>query len=137
MENRLQTVNTVRKRAFRMVPFSIQFAFGPLDALAHGGIQVRPLLKLLEPMRGIAVSPFEHEIDQGHLYERRLVLLQRVQNSLMHLGLPAVAAESIECRQAHIDTRVITQSVKESRKHLWIELLFAGAPSDALEPCAG
>src|SRR5205809_1133629 len=90
-------VNTAKKRAFRMVSSSIQFAFGPLDALAHRGIQVRCLLQFLEPMRRIAVSPFEHEIDQGHLHERRLVLLQRVQNSLVHLTLSSVSAESIEC----------------------------------------
>ncbi len=88
-------------------------------------------------MRGIAVSPFEHKIDQGHLHERRLVLLQSVHNSLVHLGLPAVATESIESRQAHIHARVVAQRVKKSRKYLWIELLFAGAPSDALEPRAG
>jgi len=81
-------------------------------------------------MCGIAVSPFEHEIDQSHLHERRLLLLQRVQDSVLHLGLPAVAAESIERRQAHVDTRVVAQGVKKSRKYLWIELLFAGAPSD-------
>src|ERR1700731_4260022 len=112
MGNRLQSVNTAEKRAFRMVPSSIQFAFGPLGALAHGGVQGWCLLPLLEPMRGTAASPFEHKIDQGHLHERRLVLLQRVQNSLEHLGLPAVAAESIERRQAHVDTRVVTQGVK-------------------------
>src|SRR5436309_7845995 len=98
MGNRLQSVTAVRKLAFRMVSSSIQFAFGPFDALAHRGIQVRCLLQLLEPMRGVAVSPFEHEIDQGNLHERRLVLLQRVQNSLVYLGLTAVAAESIERR---------------------------------------
>src|ERR1700730_7061368 len=88
-------------------------------------------------MRGMAVSPFEHEIDQSHLHERRLLLLQRVQDSVLHLGLPAVAAESIERRQAHVETRVVTKGVKKSRKYLWIELLFARAPIDALEPRAG
>src|SRR6266849_3473594 len=135
--SRQLAINAVKKREFRMVSSSIQFAFGPLDALPHGGVQVRCLLQLLEPMRGIAVSPFEHEIDQSHLHERRLLLLQRVQNSVVHLRLPVVAAESIECRQAHVDTRVVTKGVKEGGKNLWIELLFAGAPSDALEPRAG
>src|SRR5712692_552123 len=135
--SRQLAINSVKKREFRMVSSSIQFAFGPLDALPHGGVQVRCLLQLLEPMRGVAVSPFEHEIDQGHLHEWRLVLLQRVHNSLVHLGLPAVAAESIESRQAYIHARVVAQGVKEGRKYLWIELLVAGAPSDALEPRAG
>src|SRR5439155_14023738 len=61
--NRQPTVNTVKKRVFRMVSSSIQFAFCPLDALSHRGIQIRGLLKGLEPLRSIGVPPFEQKID--------------------------------------------------------------------------
>src|SRR5437879_12557903 len=81
-----------------MVSSSIQFAFGPLDALLHRGIQIRGLLKGLEPLRSIGIPPFEQKIDQGYLHQGRL-LLERIQNCLVNLGLPPVAAESIESRQ--------------------------------------
>src|SRR5205823_15048758 len=68
------TVNTVKKCVFRMVSSSIQFAFGPLDALSHRGIQIRGLLKSLEPLRSIGVPPFEQKIDQGYLHQGRLLL---------------------------------------------------------------
>jgi hypothetical protein len=58
-----------------MVSSSIQFAFGPLDALSHRGIEIRSLLKGLEPLRGIGIPPFEQKIDQGNLHQGRLLLL--------------------------------------------------------------
>src|SRR2546421_877538 len=135
--SRQPTVNPVKRRVFRMVSSSIQFAFGPLDALPHGGIQIRGLLKGLEPLRSIGVPPFKQKIDQGYLHQGRLLLLERIQNCLVNLGLPPVAAKSIESRQANIHARVVVQRVKESGKDLRIKLPVARAPSYALEPRAG
>src|SRR6516225_3384190 len=135
--SRQQTDNTARKRAVRMVSSSIQFASRPLGALAHDGIQIRGLLKSLEPLVGIGFPPFEQEVDQGHLDEGRLLFGKRVQDSLLHLGLPPVTAKSVERGQTHVDARVITQSVKQSRKHLRIELRIARAPAYAFESRAG
>src|SRR5438046_6023799 len=131
------TVNTVKKCVFRMVSSSIQFAFGPLEALSHRGIQIRGLLQGLEPLRSIGIPPFEQKIDQGYLHQGRSLLLWRIQDCLVNLGLPPVAAESIESRQAHIHARVVAQRVKESGKHLRIKLLVARAPSYALVPRTG
>jgi len=91
----------------------------------------------MEPLRSIGIPPFEQKIDQGNLHQGRLLQLERIQNCLVNLGLPPVAAESIESRQAHIHARVVAQRVKESGKHLRIKLLVARAPSYALEPRAG
>src|SRR5215472_14181066 len=116
MGNRPQSVNTAKRRVILMVSSSIQFAFGPLSALPHSGIQVRGLLKGLEPLSGLGIPPFEQEIDQGHLHQGRLLLfLKRVQDSLTHLGLPPVTAKRNERCQTHVDARVVTQRVKESR----------------------
>src|SRR5580693_150251 len=104
--SRQPIVNTVKKRVFCMVSSSIQFAFGPLDTLSHRGIQIRGLLKGLEPLRSIGIPPFEQKIDQGYLHQGRLLLLERIQNCLVNLGLLSVAAERIESRQAHIHARV-------------------------------
>src|SRR5690242_1152303 len=96
MGSRQPVINTMKKRVSRMVSSSIQFAFCPLDALSHRGIQIRGLLKGLEPLRSIGILPFQQKIDQSHLHKGRLLLLERIQNCVVNLGLPPVAAESIE-----------------------------------------
>ena len=100
--SRQLAINTAKKRISRMDSSSIQFASCPLDALSHRGIQIRDLLKGLEPLRSIWNPSFEQKIDQGYLHKGRLLLLERIQNCLVNLGLPPVAAESVESRQPHI-----------------------------------
>src|SRR5215472_73457 len=92
MGNRLPSVNTVKKRAFRMSSSSIQLASCPLHALPHRGIQIGRMLKRVEVLSSSGVSPLQQEIDQCHLHQGRLLPLQRVQNALVYLGLPSVAA---------------------------------------------
>jgi hypothetical protein len=38
---------------------SIQFADGPVGALPDGGIQIRDLPEILEPLCGVRVLPFK------------------------------------------------------------------------------
>src|SRR5713226_10579655 len=102
-------VSTREKGVLRMVSSSSQFAHRPLGALPHRGIQMWDLLKPLQALHHVWVTPLEQEIDQGHLHQRRLLLLEGVRNSFVNQGLPAAAAESVESCQAHIDAAVIAQ----------------------------
>src|SRR6266446_3745706 len=58
----------VRKNVLRMVCSSVQLADGPVGALAHGGIKIWRLAKLLQMRRGFAVAPFHQLIDQRNLH---------------------------------------------------------------------
>src|SRR5580692_3741825 len=69
----------IAKNRFRRTLASlVQSAQRPIGALPHRRIQIRCLHKISQPLRRIRITPFEHQVDQRHLHERRLLLLQRV-----------------------------------------------------------
>src|SRR5216684_6245898 len=76
-----------RRNVLRMVCSSIQLADGPVGALAHGGIKIWRLAKFLQMRRGFTVAPFHQLIDQRNLHQRRLLLLQRIDDGAADLRL--------------------------------------------------
>src|SRR5882762_3681899 len=121
-----------KKNVLRMVCSSIQLADGPVGALAHGGIKIWRLAKFLQVRRGFAVAPFHQLIDQRHLYQRRLLLLQRINDGAADLRLRVGATpEGVERGEAHVHAGVIAQSVNQRGENLRVEMLFATRPGNA------
>src|SRR6185437_13225851 len=116
----------------RTLSSSIQFADGPFRALLHCGIQIRCLLKIAQPLRGVRIAPFRQEVDQRHLHQWRLLLLQRVQDPFVNLRLACVPAERIERRQPHVHASVETKRMQQRSHHLRIEVRFPLAPAHSL-----
>src|ERR1700687_1611452 len=76
-----------RRRVLRMFCSSIQLADGPVGALAHGGVEIGGLTKFFEMLRGLRIAPLDELVDERDLHERRLLLLQGVENAAAHLRL--------------------------------------------------
>src|SRR5579863_1329765 len=83
----------IAKNVFFRTPTSlVQSAQRPICALLHRRIQIRCLHKSPQPLRRIGIAPFQHQINQSHLYQWRLLFQQRIHNSLVNLRLGAVPA---------------------------------------------
>src|SRR5229473_6175645 len=126
-----------RRNVLRMAGSSIQLADGPVGALAHGGIEIGGLAKFFEMLRRMRIAPFHQLIDQRHLHERRLLLLQGVHHAAAHLRLRGVADEGVERGKAHVNAGVVAQGVLQRGENLRVETIFAAGPRDAFEALAG
>src|SRR5260370_879286 len=102
-----------------------------------GGIEIAGLAKFFEMLRGLRIAPLDQLIDQRHLHERRLLLLQGVHHAAAHLRLRGVADEGVERGKAHVNAGVVAQGVLQRGENLRIETIFAAGPRDAFEALAG
>src|SRR5271156_2356453 len=116
---------------------SLQFADGPLGALADGGVEIWCLLEIAQALGGVGITPLGELIDERDLHERRLLLQECVADTFANLWLTGVAAEGVEGGQADVDAAVVAQRVQQGRLNLRIEMRFEAAPAHALQAFAG
>src|ERR1700738_1101821 len=105
--------STERKYVLLMLSSSIQPADCPVSSLLHRRIQIWQLPQLLQPRSRLRIAPFHQLIDQRNLHQRRLLLLQSVDNGLLDLRLTDMPAQRIQRRQPHIHALVVPQCVPQ------------------------
>ena len=105
--------------------------------MLHRWIQIWRLPEFLQTLRRVGIAPFGELIDECDLDERRLLLLQRIEDIFADHRLRGMAAERVERGKTNVNAAVGTQSAEKSDLHLRIELRFARAPAHALQSLAG
>jgi len=109
----------------------------PPGAVANQGIQPRRALELLELRRGFVVLDRHQRVDQGDLHHRRLLGLQRIDQSAPHVAIVGVAAERFERGQTDVDARIGAQGSQKGFDDLRVRTAHLQAVVHPGKPLTG